>query len=110
MSRESIRQLEVELRELRFHPERQFPTDPRTAKKRELIKENPATNRKAWHQQIESINQELFAELKPKRKAIEAKLSESRELLPIVDQMNSREFSFALFSKSLIADLKRLAS
>ena len=110
VSRESIRQLEVELRELRFHPERQFPTDPRTTKKRELIKENPATNRKAWHQQIESINQELFAELKPKRKAIEAKLSESLELLPIVDQMNSREFSFALFSKSLIADLKRLAS
>ena len=109
VSQESIRQLEVQLRELRFHPEREFPNDPRTETKRELIKENPAAGRKAWHQKIEAINQELFAELTPKREALETELSEARELLPIADQMNSREFSFALFPRDLIDDLKRLA-
>ena len=109
VSRESIRELEVGLRELRFHPEREFPNDPRTQQKQELIKENPAAGRKAWHQKIEAINQELFAELTPKREALETELFEARELLPIADQMNSREFSFALFPRDLIDDLKRLA-
>lgn len=109
VSRESIGDLELRLREMRFHPEREFPDDDRAKKKRALVANPPVVHRKVWHQAIETINSELYAELEAETKAIEQALTEAREALPMAELLNSREFSFALFPSSLIDELKRLA-
>ena len=105
VSRETIRALELRLRELRYHPEREFPGDLRSEEKRELVLENPTTNRRVWHQAIAAINRELFAELSEQAKAVEQQLLAARDDLPVAELLNSREFSFALFPSTLIDEL-----
>ena len=104
-----ITQLEVQLRNLRFHPESEFPNDERAVRKRELVSNRPVGSCKQWHDQIEAINRELFSELGSQRKALEDQVKELRKRLPLQRGLNSREFSFVLFPEELVEELRQLA-
>ena len=107
---EKVTQLEMELRELRCHPDRELVGDPRALRKMELVKQRPAKgSRKSWHDEIAAINKSLFEELVMERKDLESRIAMARENQPLIKLMNSREFSFALFPHELIEHLKVLA-
>ena len=100
-----ITELQVQLREMRFHPESLLTKNEDAKRKRLLIENAPQNNRKSWRDEIEAINERLFASLEGKQK-LESQIVEAKNALPTSKIFGSREFSFALFSDDLISLLK----
>ena len=99
--------LKTQLRSLRYHPELQFPDEELTDRKRQLLVSRPQSgSRKVWHDEIESVNQQLFSRLSSRRNELESLVSEAKEAIPSSKIFGSREFSFALFPRNLVEDLR----
>lgn len=116
VSRVELKDLDRELRDLRFHPER-FIDEPS-----DLVKELIAQKR-AWafgesafpksrerHVAIDSLNQQLIDYASPTVDLLEERRANSREKLRVSEILSSREFSFCLFDLSIIEELKSLAT
>lgn len=97
------------LRDLTFHPETFIESNANTqsqvAHKRELLIAIPGgPAKKAWHQELSSVNEQL----QPAVAALQARGQES--LLTTIEQhryarlLGSREFSFGLFPYDFLAD------
>ncbi|QEG24060.1 hypothetical protein [Mariniblastus fucicola] len=108
---QNVREIEVQLRRLRFHPEVHLPEHELSARKYTLVRNPPSSgSRKTWHDEIDAINLRLFDRLASKRKDLEAKLENAKRSLPTSKILGSREFSFTLFPESLIQELSRATS
>lgn len=104
-SRRRLREVDRELREMRYHPERFLPDTPEVRphveqKQAWLAAAPPRRRRKARHEGIESSNRALQPYLQTRRehclearRALEAEMRRERLLA-------SREFSFCLFPET----------
>lgn len=109
VSEHDVRQLEVQLRRLRFHPETKVPLDEDAKRKKWLIENPPAGSRKSWHDQIAAINERLFAKLEV-RNQLKDQIANAKAALPRSKILGSREISFTLFPESLIEQQKALTN
>ena len=110
VSADRVTDLEVQLRKLRFHPELESEDGDFVKKKRWLVANPPESgSRKAWHDEITSINDNLFQQLDSKRRQLELEIKDVKAMLPTSKLLGSREFSFALFPEELLRELTTLA-
>ncbi len=116
VDKRDITQVEVNLRELVYHPERAADaSDPRVAKlvadKRKLIESIPPPgHRRQWQRQIEAVNQELQALVEANRQLLLTERQNLQRELARQRIIGSREFSFCLFPDQLPATLFQQAS
>jgi hypothetical protein len=111
VTRRNVTELEVRLRQLRFHPEVHYSDHGAAIRKSELIANPPKSgSRKAWRDEIAVLNETLFDLLPVRRNSLEKKISLAKSSLPDCKILGSREFSFALFPESLIEELRELST
>jgi hypothetical protein len=110
VDRDDIRQISGDLRELWFHPERDLAQRGRTGgglprdvellicRKRALLANMPPKrHRKAWHDEMETVNGELRSQVTPRREALIVQRHELAEQLRQAAILGSRDYSFCLF-------------
>jgi hypothetical protein len=107
---------EHELGEFRFHPERYIDAARQPelaelahAKQRLLAQPPPKGERKAWHQALAAINEQLVQALPDVQQRLQAQWEALSAQLQRERILGSREFSFCLFDERLPQELKRLA-
>jgi hypothetical protein len=101
------------LRDLRFHPERHAPFSEETQR---LAKEKQFWTSGAWqaghsakkrHNEVKRINAELGCHVKGMRSEVLSQLDLDRRALEACRVLESREYSFCLFSDKQLAGLFR---
>ena len=110
VSRADHSQIEQEIRERKFHPERFVDTETAgdwIARKRAAI-EDATTPRLQRHHAIEEANRLLQPFVADQVEALQQKLTGINDQIHNSRILNSREYSFCLFDESLIEDLKRM--
>jgi len=111
VSKQNVTQLEAQLRQLRYHPEFHVADGEAANRKGNLIENPPMSgSRKAWRDEIAALNEKLFESLTVQRQKLETEITEATSSLPTSKILGSREFSFALFPKSLIAQLQAMSA
>ena len=111
VSRRDVSELEVQLRQLRFHPEIHVSDDAAAIRKSELIANPPVSgSRKVWRDEIARLNEKMFESLAVQRNELQKKIGLAQSALPVCKVLGSREFSFALFPESLIEELRVLST
>lgn len=109
-----LTRLQVQRRELRFHPEKFVDAgDPDAAqwmaeKQKWLATEPLPGEGRRRHEGIESANEHLQEWLSDQRQAIDKSLSKMRREQRSSQILHSREYSFCLFPPSLVEELKAL--
>ena len=105
VSAQTITELEVQLRDSRFHPEKECSPDDDVQRKKWLIENVPSGSRKSWHDEIAAINERLFQRLEGVEE-LQSRIVKAKSALPASKIFGSREFSFALFPKELVKNLE----
>ena len=105
VSAQTITELEVQLRHLRFHPELECSPDADVQRKKWLIENVPSGSRKSWHDEIAAINERLYQRLEGVEE-LQSRIAKAKSALPASKVFGSREFSFALFPEELVSSLK----
>ena len=113
---ESIVETREAIRKMHFYPERYLDSAAVDAEAQSIIAEkhellrNPIVGhgKKAWHDQIQQLNERLRARLSDQRNELRGRIAKLQRLLPESRLLDSREFSFALFPDSIIEELKSL--
>jgi hypothetical protein len=116
VSQSELTELDREIRELKFHPER-FIEDP-TELVANLIaqKQSLAFGKSAFprtrerHVAIGRLNRQLAGYAQPEADLIKQRRADRAEKKLASKILSSREFSFCLFDSSVMDDLKQLAS
>jgi len=116
VGRTELTELDRELREVRFHPER-FIHEPSesvakliTQKQTWAFGELASPRSRERHVAIEKLNRQLTVHVSPGMDLLEERLAISRERMRASEILSSREFSFCLFDLSVIDKLKDLAA
>ena len=110
VTKQNLTQLGVEMRQLRFHSERQLANNA-ASRKRVLIANPPTSgSRKAWRDEIAALNETLFESLQVQRQELEEEIARVKVALPTSKILGSREFNFALFPESLIEELQTMST
>ena len=107
VSAQTITELEVQLRNSRFHPERVCSPDADVQRKKWLIENVPSGSRKSWHDEIAAINERLYQRLDGIEE-LQSRIARSKTALPASKIFGSREFSFALFPQELVSGLEKV--
>lgn len=116
VNRSDVVDIDQQIRELKFHPEA-FISSPATGvvdlinqKSNWTVGEHRGERSKRKHDAIEALNQQLarFVDIDPA--ALLAARVESVQKIRAGEILGSREYSFCLFSESLIDQLKALAT
>ena len=110
VTRQTVTELEVQMRKLRYRPECQSTCEELKGRKSYLIENPPESgSRKLWHDEIAAINDQLFESLSEKRIKLEKEIARAKAALPESKILGSREYSFALFSGALVEQLRKLS-
>ena len=110
VTRQTVTELEVQMRKLRYRPECQSTCEELKGRKSYLIENPPESgSRKLWHDEIAAINDQLFESLSEKRIKLEKEIARAKAALPESKILGSREYSFALFSGGLVEQLRKLS-
>lgn len=107
---DEIRSIQLELRELRFNPQRSLLSSPEASAlvdvKRQLISTNPrGVERARRHFQIAQINEAMQPMIKLKKAKLLSERTQMRELARIHRLLGSREYSFCLFPEATLRPL-----
>ena len=103
-----------EIRQLYFHPEKFLQeSDPQSdrwaqQKKEWINQELPRGQRLVRHQAIVEANQHLHAQVADTKSKRHSELQQLTDQFPVSKVLNSREFSFCLYSEDLIHELSQL--
>jgi hypothetical protein len=115
VSESEVTRQQVLLREIRFHPENFVDRCDRqnrqlvARKARQLQKLPPRGSRKAWHDELQEINEKLLAPLTGKRETLRSDLASMQHQVKVSQLLGSREYSFCLFDERLPGQLQQLA-
>ncbi len=111
VSESDLQRLQNRRRDMYYHAER-FVDCQQTAfreladRKRQHLRSMPIPgSRKAWHDQMDRLNESLRSALQPERRALQAEIDSARHGLQIDEVLGSREFSFCLFDHRLVEQL-----
>ncbi|MDB4544982.1 hypothetical protein N9009_00305 [bacterium] len=116
VSRPELTELDRELREIRFHPER-FIQEPSESvanliaqKQAWAFGESAFPRTRERHVAIEKLNRQLAASAKPRVDSLKERRADRTGKKRASEILSSREFSFCLFDSSIMDELKQLAS
>jgi len=111
---DGLLQMNRKLRDAYFNPNRLLQSDRHTtsdvqqliAQKEKLIRDVPSfPEKRAWHQQLEQVNQQLRAHVVEKEESLREKRAQWEVRLKQKRILQSREYSFCMFPHQTLIDL-----